>query len=122
MFVIDFEQVNAPGEAFNVIAMRHLNAQSSSKSSRKKYEICLGDNYSEKKVWWKFHVEKLSETGGYCPEGNYLEVIVRGSCLWGNYSGSNYSWGEFDRGQLPGGGCLGRNYLKGVVRGAKVQK
>ena len=78
MFVIDFEQVNAPGEAFNVIAMRHLNAQSSSKSSRKKYEICLGDNYSEKKVWWKFHVEKLSETGGYCPEGNYLEVIVRG--------------------------------------------
>ena len=28
MFVIDFELVNAPREAFNVITVRHLNTQS----------------------------------------------------------------------------------------------
>ena len=43
MFVIEFEQVNVPREAFNIIKMRHLNAQSSNKNTRKKCEIRSGE-------------------------------------------------------------------------------
>ena len=76
MFVIDFEQVNAPREALIVITIRHLNTQSSNKNTRKKCEICQGGNYSEKNVWGEFHAGEFSEEG-YCPDGNYLEEIVR---------------------------------------------
>ena len=47
---------------------------------------------------------------GYCPEGNYLEVIGQGNCLAGNFMVGNY----------PGGSCPGRNYLGVIARGAKV--
>ena len=74
VFVIDFEQVNDPREVFNVIIMQHLV---SNKNTRKKCEICLGGNYSEKNLWGD-SMEGHFQRGGYCPEGNYLGVIVWG--------------------------------------------
>ena len=35
-------------------------------------------NYSEKNVWGEFRGEKFSEGGDYCPDGNYLGVIIWG--------------------------------------------
>ena len=75
MFVIDFEQVDPPKEAFIVIPIQHLNAQSQEQKHLEKV--------------WKGEIIQRKMPGGnslggvfggesYCPEGNYLGVIVRG--------------------------------------------
>ena len=77
MFVIDFEQVNAPKEAFNVITVQHLNTQSQQQNTRKKCEVCPRGKLFREKCLGEFHGGNFSE-GGYFPEGNSLGVIVRG--------------------------------------------
>ena len=63
MFVVNFEQVNAPEKRLMslqcVIEMLKVN----NKNTRKKCEICPGGNYSEKNIWGEFHGEKFSEWG-----------------------------------------------------------
>ena len=49
---------------------------------------------------WNFQM------GGYCPEGNYLGVTVKGAIVGGNFIGSNCgqkSEGNCPRGSFPGG-------------------
>ena len=82
MFVIDFEQVNAPREALIVITIRHLNTQSSNKNTRKKCEICQGGNYSEKNVWGEFHAGNLLPRGELF-RGNCSVVVVFGGIIQG---------------------------------------
>ena len=71
VFIIDFLKVNAPREAFNVITIRHLNAQS---QQQKHYEKVR--NMSRVKLFIEKCLAGILERGGYYPEGNYLGVIV----------------------------------------------
>ena len=61
MLVIDFEQVNAPREAFSFITIRYLMVRVNNKNTRKKCEICSEGNYSKKNVLGEFDGVKFSE-------------------------------------------------------------
>ena len=110
VFVIDSEQVNAPREAFNVITIRHLNAQSQQqKHYEKVWNMSRVKLFREKCLGEGFHGGQFSE-GGYCPEGNYLGVVrgylSSGELFRGNCPGGNCFWGNFVEGSCPGGNFI----------------
>ena len=89
----------------------------SNKNTRKKCKICPEGNYSEKNVWGGIH-------GG---EGIFREwIIVQRGTIYvrrviglGEFHRGQLSWREFQRGQLSGGSCPGKNYLGVIVWGHK---
>ena len=56
----------------------------SNKNTKKKCEISAGGNYSQKNVWGRGDsMGRNFQRSGYCPEGNYLGVIVQGKLSLG---------------------------------------
>ena len=63
MFVIDFEQVNAPREAFNVTTIRHLNAQSKKKTLGESVRYFQG-RIIQRKILGGIPRRKIFRSGG----------------------------------------------------------
>ena len=77
------------------------------------------ETISHKNVWGN-SIGRNFQRRGYCPEGNYLEIIVWRQLSSGELSRASCSGVISSDGNCPGGSCPGRSCLGVILWGANV--